>query len=110
MEKYENVDPTTNALDLNIYQVAYLHKLLQGTTFRFQPEEAVKRKVQSLKKNLSKKKSNKSNYTESAMSNSDMDSMSNRNADTPKVVQPKRAPPPKPQAKPAPKVPERMKG
>ena len=79
LAKYENVDPSKYAIDLNIYQVAYLHKILPGNQYRFQPEETAKKKIQSVKKTLLKKRNAKSNNTDSVVSNSDKQSYSERN-------------------------------
>jgi hypothetical protein len=80
LHKYENVDASKYALDLNIYQVAYLNKLLPGAAFRFQPEENAKKKVQSLKKNLNKKRNAKSVKSDSAISNSERFSESEKDS------------------------------
>jgi len=71
IEKYKDVDPDKNALELNIFQVAHLHRILQGTSFRFQTEENVKGKLEKLKKDLTKQKSIKSVYNDSVSSFSD---------------------------------------
>lgn len=109
LTKYENIDASKNALELNIFQVAYLHKLLEGTNFRFQPEENAKKKIQTLKKNLSKKRSAKSLNTDSVFSGSDRNSVSERNVSTPKPVMQKRPSPPKPTVKAVNKIPDNLK-
>lgn len=109
LAKYENIDPSKYAIDLNVYQVAYLHKLLGGNTFRFQPEETAKKKIQTLKKNLSKKRSAKSVNTESMVSNSDKDSLSERKVSMPKAMQPRKPSPPKSVPKPANRIPDNLK-
>lgn len=78
LSKYENVDASKYALDLDVYQVAYLHSLLPKNLYRFQPEETAKRKIQSVKKALDKKRNAKSNNTDSVISNSDKFSSSER--------------------------------
>jgi len=49
LNKYENVDPSRHGLEMDVHQCAELHKLLQGTSFRFQLMDAAIKKVQTLK-------------------------------------------------------------
>ena len=86
------MDPSKYAIDLDIYQVAYLHRLLPGNQFRFQPEETAKRKIQSVKKGLIRKRNAKSNNTDSVISNSDKFSSSERNVPDSSSIQSKVVP------------------
>lgn len=38
-----DINMAKNTLELNVYQVAYLNKLLQNTKFRFHTEEVVRK-------------------------------------------------------------------
>lgn len=109
LTKYENIDASKNALELNLFQIAYLHKLLEGTNFRFQPEETAKKKIQTLKKNLSKKRGAKSMHTDSVFSGSEKQSVSERNMSIPKPVKEKKPSPPKPPVKAVNKIPDNLK-
>ena len=42
MKAYTNENLERCTVEFNTFQIAYLHKLLQGTNFRFQKEESVK--------------------------------------------------------------------
>lgn len=97
LAKYENVDVSKYALDLDIYQVAYLHRLLPENKYRFLPEETAKKKIQSVIRNLNKKKNAKSALTDSVISNSEMLSSSERNVQDSNSIQSKKLPPTPPQ-------------
>jgi hypothetical protein len=108
MAKYENVDASKYAINLNIYQITYLHKLLPDNKYRFQPEDHAKKKIISLKKNLNKKKTTKSVPTDSLLSGSDKMSATDRNAPASKPSEKKR-PASKMKAKPDLKIPDLMR-
>lgn len=107
MAKYENVDASKYAINLNIYQITYLHKLLPDSKYRFQPEDHAKKKILSLKRNINKKKNTKSVLTDSLLSGSEGVSASERNTPAQRTMEKKSAP--KPKAKPDPKIPDGMK-
>lgn len=109
MAKYENVDASKYAINLNIYQILYLHKLLPSNNYRFQPEDYAKKKIQSLKKNLNKKKNTKSVLTDSLLSGSEGVSVSERNTPAQRTMEKKKSAPKPKVAKPAPKIPDGMK-
>ena len=85
-----------------------MHRLLQGTNFRFQPEDHAKRKLQTLKKNLDKKRTTKSGKSESVISNSE-DVFSERTPSVSRSTQQKKPSSSKAPSKPELKVPDNLK-
>ena len=74
--KDSNYEVSKYAIELTPLQCAYLHKLLPGNGYRFQPEDTAK---SQMSKRKNKKKTAKSGLTDSVISNSDKMSSSERN-------------------------------
>ncbi|CAI2367098.1 unnamed protein product [Moneuplotes crassus] len=77
LAKYDDIDVSKHAIELNQIQCAYLHSLLPGNTYKFQPEESTKN--QMIRRKNKRKKKAKSGKTDSVISNSDKMSFIERN-------------------------------
>ncbi len=90
MAKYENLDLSKYSIELTAEQCVYLQKVLPKDEFRFQPEDATRAHMTRIKNR--RKKNAKSAHTDSAISNSDKMSLSERNIADSSSIQSKKVP------------------
>lgn len=90
MAKYETIDVSKYAIELTAQQCLYLQKLLPKNEYRFQPEDTTRAHMTRIKNK--RKKNAKSAHTDSAISNSDKMSLSERNIADSSSFQSKKVP------------------
>lgn len=90
MANNDNVDISKYAIELTPMQCVYLEKLLPGTNYKFQTEDAARSQMKRRLKQ--KKKQAKSALTDSAISNSDKLSSYDRRGEDYSSIQSKRMP------------------
>ena len=71
VDQYKEIDIQTRVKELNLIQSAYLNKLLQGTSFRFQTEDDAKKSLSKMVREVSKQQAAKSKNNDSVSSVSD---------------------------------------